>query len=42
MPPLILPPAVPASNPRPVTAQDLTRLLQAALNGEDPAILLDR
>ncbi len=42
VPPLILPPAVPASNPRPVTAQDLTRLLQAALNGEDPAILLDR
>ena len=34
-------PAVPASNPRPVTTENLTRLLQAALTGEDPAVLLD-
>jgi maleylacetate reductase len=34
-------PAVPASNPRPATTQNLTRLLQAALTGEDPAVLLD-
>jgi maleylacetate reductase len=34
-------PAVPASNPRPVTAGNLTRLLTAALTGEDPAVLLD-
>lgn len=33
-------PAVPASNPRPVSTENLTRLLQAALTGEDPAILL--
>ena len=34
-------PAVPASNPRPVTAENLTRLLQAALTGEDPRVLSD-
>jgi maleylacetate reductase len=34
-------PAVPASNPRPVTAENLTRLLQAALTGEDPGVLLN-
>lgn len=34
-------PAVPASNPRPVTTENLTRLLQAALTGEDPRVLLD-
>jgi maleylacetate reductase len=34
-------PAVPASNPRPVTTENLTRLLQAALTGEDPAVLLE-
>jgi maleylacetate reductase len=34
-------PAVPASNPRPVTVENLTRLLQAALTGEDPRVLLD-
>jgi maleylacetate reductase len=34
-------PAVPASNPRPVTTENLTRLLQAALTGEDPRALLD-
>jgi maleylacetate reductase len=33
-------PAVPASNPRSVTPGNLTRLLQAALTGEDPAVLL--
>jgi maleylacetate reductase len=33
-------PAVPASNPRPATTENLTRLLQAALTGEDPAVLL--
>jgi maleylacetate reductase len=36
----IILPAVPASNPRPATTQNLTRLLQAALTGEDPAVLL--
>lgn len=34
-------PAIPGSNPRPVTEQDLTALLQAALTGEDPAVLTD-
>ena len=34
-------PAVPASNPRPVTTDNLTRLLAATLTGEDPAVLLD-
>ncbi|WP_028268013.1 maleylacetate reductase [Arthrobacter sp. MA-N2] len=34
-------PAVPASNPRPATTENLTRLLQAALTGEDPRVLLD-
>jgi maleylacetate reductase len=34
-------PAVPATNPRPVTTGNLTRLLQAALTGEDPRVLLD-
>ncbi|MDZ4351773.1 MAG: maleylacetate reductase [Arthrobacter sp.] len=34
-------PAVPASNPRPVTTENLTRLLQAALTGEDPRVLHD-
>ena len=29
------------SNPRPVTTENLTRLLQAALAGEDPTVLLD-
>lgn len=33
-------PAVPASNPRQATTENLTRLLQAALTGEDPAVLL--
>ena len=33
-------PAVPVSNPRPVSTENLTRLLQAALTGEDPAVLL--
>lgn len=32
---LILP-AVPANNPRPVTAEDLRRLLHAAWSGADP------
>lgn len=32
---------VPASNPRPITVGNLTRLLQAALTGEDPRTLLD-
>jgi maleylacetate reductase len=36
----IILPAVPASNPRPATTQNLTCLLQAALTGEDPAVLL--
>lgn len=35
-------PAVPASNPRTATTGNLTRLLQAALTGEDPRVLLDR
>ena len=30
---------VPANNPRPVTRENLSRLLEAALNGEDPAVL---
>lgn len=34
-------PAVPASNPCAVTTDNLTRLLQAALTGEDPRALLD-
>ncbi len=34
-------PAVPAFNPRPVTPENLTRLLEAALTGEDPAVLLE-
>lgn len=34
-------PAVPASNPRPVTTENLTRLLKAALTGEDPRVLLE-
>jgi maleylacetate reductase len=34
-------PAVPASNPRPVTTENLTVLLTAALTGEDPRTLLD-
>ncbi len=33
-------PAVPANNPREVTSENLTRLLQAALVGQDPAVLL--
>lgn len=33
-------PAVPDSNPRPVSTENLTRLLQGALTGEDPAVLL--
>ncbi|MDR7082816.1 maleylacetate reductase [Arthrobacter ginsengisoli] len=37
----IILPAVPVSNPRPATTENLTRLLQAALTGEDPALLLD-
>ncbi|QCB97882.1 maleylacetate reductase [Arthrobacter sp. PAMC25564] len=36
----IILPAVPANNPRPVTTENLTRLLAAALTGEDPAVLL--
>lgn len=34
-------PAIPASNPRAVTEENLTRLLQAALSGEDPAVISD-
>jgi maleylacetate reductase len=34
-------PAIPASNPRPVTLANLTRLLTAALTGEDPKTLTD-
>lgn len=34
-------PSIPASNPRPVTEENLTRLLQAALLGEDPAVVAD-
>ena len=37
----IILPAVPANNPRAVTEENLTRLLQAALTGEDPKVLLD-
>ena len=33
-------PAVPESNPRPATLENLTHLLQAALTGEDPSVLL--
>ncbi|MCG2622986.1 maleylacetate reductase [Arthrobacter sp. I2-34] len=33
--------AIPASNPRPVTAENLTALLTAALTGEDPKTLTD-
>lgn len=33
--------AIPDSNPRPVTEEGLTRLLRAALGGEDPQVLLD-
>lgn len=32
-------PSVPENNPRKVTTQNLSELLQAALNGDDPAIL---
>ena len=32
-------PAVPANNPRPVTTENLTALLQAALVGDDPTVL---
>lgn len=35
----IILPAVPTNNPRSVTAKNLTELLQAALTGEDPAVL---
>ncbi|WP_413248736.1 maleylacetate reductase [Sinomonas flava] len=34
-------PAIPANNPRPVTAAGLTALLRAALVGDDPKILTD-
>ena len=34
-------PAIPANNPRPVTAANLTALLTAALNGDDPKSLSD-
>ncbi|MDQ0821560.1 maleylacetate reductase [Arthrobacter sp. V4I6] len=34
-------PAIPASNPRKVTAENLTRLLVAATAGDDPKILTD-
>ncbi len=37
----VVQPTVPASNPRPVTTENLTRLLQAALSGEDPRGLLE-
>jgi maleylacetate reductase len=37
----VIMPAVPASNPREVTEENLTRLLTAALTGEDPRVLLD-
>ncbi|HJF15481.1 MAG TPA: maleylacetate reductase [Enteractinococcus helveticum] len=33
-------PSIPANNPRKVTSENLTRLLQAALVGQDPAVLL--
>ena len=32
--------AIPADNPRPVTQQNLTELLTAALNGDDPHTLV--
>jgi maleylacetate reductase len=35
----IMLPAVPVNNPRPVTKENLTALLQAALVGDDPAVL---
>lgn len=35
----IILPVVPASNPRPVTTENLTALLQAALVGDDPIVL---
>lgn len=34
-------PAIPANNPRPVTEENLTALLRAALTGEDPKTLTD-
>jgi maleylacetate reductase len=34
-------PVVPPSNPRPVTAGDLRRLLRAAGEGADPAAMTD-
>jgi maleylacetate reductase len=37
----IILPTVPANNPRTVTEENLTRLLQAALTGEEPTVLLD-
>ena len=37
----VVQPTVPASNPRPVTTENLTRLLQVALSGEDPRGLLE-
>lgn len=33
-------PAIPANNPRKVTAENLTELFQAALTGEDPVLLI--
>lgn len=33
-------PLIPANNPREVTSENLTELLQAALTGEDPAVLI--
>jgi len=33
-------PAIPANNPREVTSQNLTQLLQGALTGDDPAVLI--
>lgn len=33
-------PAIPANNPRKVTSENLTELFQAALTGEDPAVLI--
>lgn len=33
-------PAIPANNPREVTSQNLTELLQAALVGDDPSVLI--
>jgi maleylacetate reductase len=37
----IILPAVPTSNPRPATSENLTRLLAAALTGDDPRVLTD-